>query len=69
MTTMEMGSYDDTEVCKLLRPFLPKKLSEVNKTCIGLYRDDGLSCVSQNHSSSEAKIKRKTVQKYLTSRT
>ena len=38
-----MGSYDGPEVCELVGAFLLNNLSHVmDKTSVGLYRDDGL---------------------------
>ena len=40
-----MGSYDDAELCELVRLYLLDLLTkEFGKQNISLYRDDGLSC-------------------------
>ena len=45
-----MGSYDGVEVCELVGAFLLNNLTHViDKTNVGLYRDDGLS-VFMSHS-------------------
>ena len=54
---MPMGSYDGAEVCELVGAFLLNNLSHViDKTSVGLYRDDGLG-VFKSHSSPETERK------------
>ena len=56
-----MGSYDGTEVCELVGAFLLNNLSHAfDKTCVGLYRDDGLG-VFKSHSGPESARKRKEI--------
>ena len=51
--------HDSAEVCKLVGAFLLNNLSHViDKTNVGLYRDDGLD-VFKSHSGPESKRKRK----------
>ena len=53
-----MGSYDGAEVCKLVGPLLLNNLSQIiDKSNIGLYRDDGLG-VFKSHSGLETERKR-----------
>ena len=54
---------DSTEVCRLVRAFPLNNLSHViDKTSVGLYRDDGL-CVFKSHSGPETERKRKEIVK------
>ena len=56
-----MGSYDSAEVCKLVGAFLLNNLSDaIDKTSVGLYRDDGLG-VFKSHSGPESERKRKEI--------
>ena len=56
-----MGSYDGAEVCELVGAFLLNNLSHViDKTSVGLYRDDGLG-VFKSHSGPETERKRKEI--------
>ena len=61
-----MGSYDSAEVCKLVGAFLLNNLSDaIDKTSVGLYRDDGLG-VFKSHSGPESERKRKEIIKTFT---
>ena len=56
-----MGSYDSAEVCELVGAFLLNNLSHaIDKTSVGLYRDDGLG-VFKSHSGPESERKRKEI--------
>ena len=56
-----MGSYDGAEVCELVGTFLLNNLSHViDKTSVGLYRDDGLG-VFKSHPGPETERKQKEV--------
>ena len=58
-----MGSYDGAEVCELVGLFLLHKLAQViDKSLIGLHRDDGLALL-RNASGTEMEKFRKTVVK------
>ena len=58
-----MGYYDRAEVCELVGSYLLKKVSNiVDKTYIGLYRDDGLA-ILQNLSGPQIEWKRKDIMK------
>ena len=58
---MPIASYDGTEVCELVGAFLLNNLSHIiDKTSVGLYRDDGLG-VSKSHSGPEIERKRKEI--------
>ena len=54
-----MSSYDSAEVCELVGAFLLNNLTHViDKTNVGLYRDDGLG-VFKSHSGPETEKKTK----------
>ena len=54
-----MASYDGAEVCELVGAFLLNNLSHIiDKSNVGLYRDDGLG-VFKSHSGPETERKRK----------
>ena len=56
-----MGSYGGAEVCQLVGAFLLNNLSHaIDKTSVGLYRDDGLG-VFKSHSGPETERKRKEI--------
>ena len=56
-----MVSYDSAEVCELVGAFLLNNLSHaIDKTSVGLYRDDGLG-VFKSHSGPESERKRKEI--------
>ena len=56
-----MGCYDDAEVCELVGSFILNKLTSIiNKSDIGLYRDDGLG-IFYNLSKPEIKRKKKAI--------
>ena len=56
-----ISSYDGAEVCELVGAFLLNNLSHViDKTSVGLYRDDGLA-VFKSHSGPETERKRKEI--------
>ena len=56
---MPMGSHDNTEVCELVGAFLLNNLSHIiDKTTVGLYRDDRLG-VLKSHSGPETERKQK----------
>ena len=58
-----MGCCDGAEVCELVGSYLLKKVSNiVDKTYIGLYRDDGLA-ILQNLSGPQIEWKRKDIMK------
>ena len=58
---MPMGSCDGAEVCQFVDAFLLNDLSHViNKTNVGLYRDDGLA-VFKSHSGPETERKWKEI--------
>ena len=59
-----MGYYDRAEVCELVGSYLLKKVSNiVDKTDIGLYRDDGLA-ILQNLSGPQIQRKRKDIKMF-----
>ena len=54
-----MGSYDGAEVCELVGAFLLNNFSRIiDKSNVGLYRDDGLG-VFKSHSGLETEKKTK----------
>ena len=58
-----MGCYDGVEVCELVGSFILNKLTSIiNKSNIGLYRDDGLG-IFQNVSKTEIETKKKEIVK------
>ena len=58
-----MGCYDGAEVCELVGSFILNKLTSIiNKSDIGLYRDDGLG-IFQNVSKPEIERKKKAIVK------
>ena len=58
-----MGSYDGAEICELVGSFILSKLTSiVNKSDIGLYRDDGLE-IFYNVSKPEIERKKKAIVK------
>ena len=58
-----MGWDDVAEVCELVGSFILNKLTSIiNKSDIGLYRDDGLG-IFQNVSKPEIKRKKKAIVK------
>ena len=58
-----MGCYDHAEVCELVFSFILNKLTPIiNKSDIGLYRDDGLG-IFQNVSKPEIERKKKAIVK------
>ena len=60
-----MGLYEGAEVCELVGAFLLKNLSQdIDKTSVGLYRDDGLG-VFKSHSGPETERKQKEIIKHI----
>ena len=58
-----MGCYYGVEVCELVGSFILNKLTSIiNKSDIGLYRDDGLG-IFQNVSKPEIERKKKAIVK------
>ena len=56
-----MGSYDGAKVCELVAAFLLNNLSHIiDKTSVGLYRDDELG-VFKIHSGAETERKRRKI--------
>ena len=56
-----MGCYDGAELCELVGSFILNKLTSiVNKSDIGLYRDDGLG-IFCNVSKPEIERKKKAI--------
>ena len=56
-----MGCYDDTKVCELVGSFILNELTSIiNKSDVGLYRDDGLG-IFQNVSKPETERKKKAI--------
>ena len=54
-----MGSYDGAEVCELVGLFLLHKLAQViDKSLIGLYRDDGLALLRNTSGTEMEKFKK-----------
>ena len=60
---VSMGAYDGAEVCELIGVFMSSLLSKhMKKNHIGLYRDDGLTVLT-NTSGQEAENLKKKFQK------
>ena len=60
-----MGSYDGPEVCELVGAFLLNNLSHVmDKTSVGLYRDDGLDVFKNPATERKRKENIKTFNTY-----
>ena len=58
-----MGCYDGADICELVGSFILNKLTSIiNKSNIGLYRDDGLG-IFQNVSKPEIERKKKVIVK------
>ena len=62
MFDVTMGSYDGAEVCQLVGAFLLNKLSKlVEKSSIGLYRDDGLGVLRNATGRSADKLRKDVI--------